>query len=478
MSQRRAIIDIGSNTVRLVIYGGPARAPVVLFNEKVTARLGRAVAESGALSDRAMAQAEAALARYARLLRLNGIDQVQTVATAAARDAANGQEFLARVAALGLEPRLLSGEEEALASAHGVIGAFPGAKGVVADLGGGSLELIDIDGAHCEHGASMPLGTLRLAQLRAAGPEKFARRVQKMLAAADWSGGHSQPLYLVGGSWRALARLAMRQDDWPVDDTHGYTLTPQAAQDLARTIGMGKIKPDAPGVSAGRLATLPDAAALLGVLVREFGPSQVVFSGWGLREGLLYRQLDEAGRSEDPLIAGTIAFARASHVDAAAAHGVAQWITPIAGEPDGLRTAAAALALAGMRLEPNLRARQLQEWALAKRWLGIDAAERGMLAAALRANCGATGELPRLARIASAQQLRDAIGWGLAIRLARKFSGGAVAPLAASRLLPGKSALVLEIDAGFAPLCNDVVEKDLRLLAGWLGLEPQLRIAD
>ena len=137
----RAIIDIGSNTVRLVIYGGPARAPEVLHNEKVTARLGKGVAENGKLGQRAMSTALASLARYRTLLELKGIAEVDVVATAAARDAVNGPEFLAQIRALGLTPRLLSGEEEAITSAHGVIGAFPRAQGVVGDLGGGSVEL-------------------------------------------------------------------------------------------------------------------------------------------------------------------------------------------------------------------------------------------------------------------------------------------------------------------------------------------------
>ena len=109
----RAIIDIGSNTVRLVIYGGPARAPDVLHNEKITARLGKGVAENGKLGGRATAAALASLARYRTLLDLKGITAIDVVATAAARDAANGPEFLQKIRALGLLPRLLSGEEEA-----------------------------------------------------------------------------------------------------------------------------------------------------------------------------------------------------------------------------------------------------------------------------------------------------------------------------------------------------------------------------
>src|ERR1700712_478728 len=166
MDQRRAVIDIGSNTVRMVIYAGPPRAPSVVFNEKVTAKLGKALAETGLLSDKAAGAALSALARYAVLLKVQGITKVETVATAAVRDAANGPEFLAKIAALGLSPRLLSGQEEAVTSAWGVLAAFPDAHGIVADLGGGSLELTDIAGDTCEHGVSFPWGSLRLRALR------------------------------------------------------------------------------------------------------------------------------------------------------------------------------------------------------------------------------------------------------------------------------------------------------------------------
>jgi len=224
LAPSRAIIDVGSNTVRLVVYGGPERAPAVLHNEKVTARLGKGVAETGRLAKKPMAAALAALARYRCLLDLQGVQRVDVVATAAVRDAADGEAFLARVAALGYAPRLLGGEEEALTSAAGVIGAFPGAVGVVADLGGGSLELVDIDGAECHHGVSLPLGTLRLPALRGGAPGSFSRKVGAMLAEVDWTAPHGATLYLVGGSFRSFARAAMHQLAWPCDDPHGFAL--------------------------------------------------------------------------------------------------------------------------------------------------------------------------------------------------------------------------------------------------------------
>lgn len=468
----RAIIDIGSNTVRLVIYGGPPRAPVVLHNEKVTARLGRGLAETGRISEKAAAQALAALARYAVLLRLEGIKAVDAVATAAVRDAENGPELLDRIRALGLKPRLLSGEEEALASAHGVQAAFPDADGVVADLGGGSLELIHISPDGCEHGASMPLGTLRLTALRSAGPAAFGGAIRRELAQAGWAGSQQQPLYLVGGSWRALARLAMQRARSPLDDPHAFELSAQSAAELALALQSGKLAKGLAGIPSGRLAALPDAAALLDVLLHELAPTRIIFSSWGLREGVLLRRLDNAVRLQNPLLAGVAAFADARGSPPALAEKVADWTAAAAGpQPNEvLRLAATMLALASFRAEPNRRVTEAMDWALHKRWIGVSAQDRAMLAATALANAGQVDLPPVLHQLASADQLRQAIGWGLAIRLCRKFSLCVPQVLAGSALTRSTDGLHLSAAADLRPLLTDGVEKHRRNLAQWLGL--------
>ena len=192
-TRKRAIIDIGSNTVRLVVYNGPPRAPVVILNEKVNARLGKDLGRTGAISDKSMRTALPALARFAELLKLLEVETVECVATAAARDASNGPRFLDAVRGFGLSPRLLSGEEEARASAMGVIAAFPGAHGVVADLGGGSLELVEVDRGTSGSGITLPFGTLRLADLRADGPARFAETVREGLERVAWHQGVDLP---------------------------------------------------------------------------------------------------------------------------------------------------------------------------------------------------------------------------------------------------------------------------------------------
>ena len=260
-----AVIDIGSNTVRLVIYEGSPRAPRVVWNEKVAARLGRDLSASGEIPDEAAAEALGALARFALLIEDLDIEDVQTVATAAAREASNGAEFLARVADLGLAPRLLSGEEEAEAAAQGSIGAFPGAHGVVADLGGGSLELVSIAEGKSHHATSLPLGTLRLPALRAGSDKKFDKTVRTELAGAGWAAAHPGPLYMVGGTWRAFAAYAMRKRDFPLTDPHGYRLDIATADKLAAEAMSASPEKlaEMSGISAMRAGYLPDAAAML-----------------------------------------------------------------------------------------------------------------------------------------------------------------------------------------------------------------------
>lgn len=481
MTERHAIIDIGSNSVRLVVYGGPLRAPAVLLNEKVTAKLGKGVAASGQLSEKSRRTALRALGRYATLLELMDVRDVETVATAAVRDAANGPEFLRAVEELGLSPRLLSGAEEARASARGVQAAFPGERGIAGDLGGGSLELTSLEGEVCGPGVTLPFGTLRLPEAREAGPARFSARFRKSLRSTDWSCPDGQRFYAVGGSWRALARAAMHRMHWPVDDPHGFELEPDDAITLCRSLV--RSPPAAiPGVSASRLASLPDAAALMSALIGELHPSKLVFSSWGLREGLFYDRLKPETRMQDPLIAGVSAFAEGFDASALTATMIAGWTaeasTGARAEDERLRLAATMLALAAIRIEPNLRPGLATDWALRKRWIGVDARGRAMMAMAALANSGRTAVPEDLLRLAAPADLREATAWGLAIRLCRRFGGCVARSLSGSELVVRDGKLVLELNSGLRALYNEPVERDLRALATFLELEPALHLID
>lgn len=476
---RHAVIDIGSNTVRLVIYGGPPRAPVVLWNEKVSARLGRDLARSGTIPEAAMNEALVALARFATILAEIGITQTDTVATAAPREAANGAEFIRRVKELGLAVRVLSGEEEACASAYGAIGAFPGAEGVVADLGGGSLELVPVADGACGEGATFPLGTLRLPALRASGG--FERKVAKMVRGSGWARG-SGPLYMIGGTWRALATFAMRAADHPLTDPHAFILGPDDAAHIAERIVRAKPGELAQqrGISKMRAEKLPDAAALLQVMLAELKPDALIFSSWGLREGLYFQTLSPRERAEDPLFAGVAGFVPAQPGSDVGPLAIAEWTAGAAhgggARTASLRLAAAHLATALHRVEPNLRSAQALEWALDKRWVGIDFGGRAMLGAALRGSLGITEPHPSLSRLASPGELREATAWGLAFRLALRLGAGALSPLSASRLTVENGQVCFRVAGRLAPLATGPIVKDLGALAVWLGRAPVLTI--
>ncbi|TIX49610.1 Ppx/GppA family phosphatase [Alteraurantiacibacter aquimixticola] len=484
----RAVIDIGSNTVRLVVYSGTRRTPDVWLNEKVTAKLGRDLEATGKLPDKAMDMALSSLARFAAILRDLEIRDVQCVATAAVRDAKNGAAFLDKVRALGLEPRLLSGEEEANIAAMGVIGAFPGARGVVADLGGGSLELVAIGDGTCHDGISLPLGTLRLGPMREQGEREFRKAVAKELSAAAWAKGQAGeqagPLYLVGGTWRALASFAMHRTKYPLTDPHAFRLSREDAEKVAKKLA--KMNPDQltsiDGISSSRAAGLPDAAAMLRVILSTLKPEGLVVSGWGLREGLLFDRLEQAARDQDPLLAAVTHFTAPRGASLPHATMIAGWtakvVTPNGGGTERLRLAAIMLAQAQRRLEPNMRLKHSFDWAMDKRWLGLEHRERALIGAALRGACNRPEPTPELLQLASEDALREAAGWGLAFRLCRRIGAGSRTSMLTSHLSREDGQLTLWLDKSRAELASEHVVSDLKALADWLGCAPDLRISE
>lgn len=481
----RAIIDIGSNTVRMVVYGGTMRAPVTLLNEKVTAQLGREINTTGRLAADSIELAMRGLKRFALLLEDLGVDDVETVATAASRDASNGPDFLDQVRGLGFEPRLLAGEEEAKVSAQGVIGAFPGAKGMVADLGGGSLELVHIAQGGSEGATTFPLGTLRLREYLEDGDDGVVAMRQRLagkLAAGGWGKPKNAPLYLVGGTWRAMAVYAMEMRKFPLTDPHALELSRQQVLALARKLAQEDPEDlkRVPRLTAMRAAILPRAAVLLQALLRTLKPNSVTFSSWGLREGLIYSGLEDHKRAQDPLLAGVSHFAASRGAPAQLATRIAGWASEAVPTGDAgserLRLSATMLALAGMQIEPNLRTNIGVDWALHKRWLAIDAEGRAMMAATLLAN-GNQLDLPKQLRmLAAPEALEEAICWGLGIRLARRIGARSPKSFQVSRLLRDEDRLVLRLQESHRDLYGVPVEKDLNLLADRLQLEPALEI--
>lgn len=484
----RAIIDIGSNTVRMVVYGGTMRAPTVLLNEKVAARLGRDIASTGNLPQEAIDLAMRGLRRYVLLLEELGIDDVETVATAASRDAENGDDFIAAVESLGLKPRLISGVEEARLSASGVEGAFPGADGVVADLGGGSLELVRIGEQASGEAASLPLGTLRLGEYRQKKASDTRKSLGRELKLAGWGKAANAPLYLVGGTWRSMAVYAMQARNYPLSDPHGFQLSNKEAWQLAEELAQSN--PDTlrqiDRISSMRSASMPDAALLLQALLKKLEPTQLIFSSWGLREGLLYDRLEGHEKAQDPLLAGVANFAAQRGAPPILATRIAGWTADALPQRSGLRikgaerlrAAATMLSLASMQIEPNVRHNHVVDWALHKRWLAIDAQGRAMLAAAISANGNRCNLRDELYQLASEDAVEQAICWGLATRLARRIGARSPRSFQVSRLALEKNKLVLKLADSHRDLFGVPNEKDITLLADRLGVEWELQIVD
>lgn len=485
---RQAIIDIGSNSIRLVVFGGAPRAPVVLFNEKLMAGLGRGVIDRGRLDPDSVSMALAGLARFAALLELMQPLPVRVVATAAVREASDGREFLKAVRALGLPAELLDGEGEAIAAGFGVISALPAADGLVADMGGGSLELVRVAGGEVLDLASLPLGAMRVASIRAGGTGRLRKVVRSLLDPLEWVGAmQGKPLYLVGGSWRTLARVHMQHYGWPLPVLGNYTFPADDARMLkvlVRSLGTAKLL-SIPGIKSGRVLQLDDAAALLAALVAEANPSHVVISAFGLREGLLYQELDPATRALDPLIEGARHAVEGQLQVPGYAEALLGWTDPLfADEPIAerrLRQAVCLLFGTSWAANPDFRTIEGEDLALHGNWIGIDGADRAVMAMALHVALGGDANAPptMLARLAPPERLARARAWGFALRLAQRLSGGAPGPLEAIALELGPDgAVVLATPPEVAALVDAAAERRLTRLAQSLARDVRFEIRD
>lgn len=473
-----AIVDIGSNSVRLVVYSGPRRSPSILFNEKVMAGLGRAVGETGALSDEAQARALEALGRFRLLMSEMGVGRSRIVATAAVRDASNGADFLEQVRAIGLEPEVLPGETEAVMAGMGVLSAIPGADGIVGDLGGGSLELVDLEDGEVTRRRSLPLGVLRVGPLDKGKAAALRSSLAKELSAGGFADrGAGRPLYLVGGSWRALAKLDMSVSDFPLPVTHQYRMAPGRPAELLPIIdGLDREQARKMAISTSRLPTLRTAALLLDALAAGLGSSELIVSSSGIREGLLFDDLDAETRSHDPLIeAVRDAGAKLGRFRE---HGALldRWIAPVFDddEPEAarLRLAACLLSDIAWTAHPDFRAERGLTFALHGNWVGIDMPGRVMLAQALFANFGGGrrfADLP-IASLCTEEQLARALQWGLAMRLGHRLSGGLATGLERSKLVKHEGVLTMELRDSDRALLGESVGRRLKTLAQSLGL--------
>lgn len=466
-----AVIDVGSNSVRLVVYDGLHRAPYPVFNEKVLCGLGRSLDQTGKLDAEAVDHAVRTVRRFVELLRAMQVADIEVVATAAVRDAANGDDFVSKIEQqTGAVIRVLSGTEEARFSSLGVLSACPDAEGIMGDLGGGSLELVALRDGATAQASTLPIGPLRLRNIAT----KPRRLIDDALAGLNWlpavAGGD---LHVVGGAWRALGRIHMARTGYPLKVLHGLALPAADMETLARLIsGLGRTSlKRISGVPKERLDTLPLAALILSRLLRVAQPARVVFSAYGLREGLLFDKLAETRRAEDPLLdlCRRAAQRRArfpEHADE-----LMRWIDPLfvgeTSEQRRLRHAAAVLSDIAWRAHPEYRAESALTDILHGPFVGVDHAGRAWLALSVHARYTGSngGNYTRPARIIIDQDgAAVARQVGLALRLGHTLSGGVPGLLDRSRLQLTGENLILDA-TGSAELIGDVVERRLETLA-------------
>jgi exopolyphosphatase/guanosine-5'-triphosphate,3'-diphosphate pyrophosphatase len=484
-----AIVDIGSNSVRLVAYESLTRALTPTFNEKVLCGLGRGVATTGFLTEDSVAKALAALQRFQVLCRTMEISDVRAVATAAVRDAANGPHFLELAErAIGCEITLLSGPREAQLAALGVVSSIYEPDGVVGDLGGGSLELTEVKGGKVSRGVTLPLGGLSLMELSERSPKKAAKIARDTLAkvkALDNLTGRT--FYAVGGTWRSLARLHMRQRQYPMNVMHNYVIPARDALDFAKLVE--RIEAEAltsiESVSSARRPLLAYGAAVLEEIIRRANPREVVISALGVREGLLFEALAPAEQSQDPLIMAARQFNLLRSRAPAHAEELFQWTSQFLGtthleetsEEMRLRHAACLLSDIAWRAHPDYRGEQSYDLVANAAFVGLDHSSRAFLAlAASYRHVSSDQDVSQQARsLVSARQLDRARILGAAMRVAYIVSAAMPGILPRTPLVAQKGRIALILPSDLAPLNSDRLQTRLRQFARLIGGDPEIR---
>ncbi|MGO4872623.1 MAG: exopolyphosphatase [Roseiarcus sp.] len=476
-----AIVDIGSNSVRLVVYDQLGRAPLPRFNEKSLCRLGEGLAQTGAIAPEGFRRTVQAARRFRAIADAMGVAKIDVTGTEAIRRASNGPALAAAIATeSGLAVRILSGAEEARLSALGVVSGFFRPIGSVADMGGGSLEVAEALDDHVgDRWVSLPLGALPVEAMLAEGVSEAKRRIDAMLKESLPPGLGRPVLYAVGGGWRALAKAHIAAVDAPVKVVHGYTLAASQTRGFAKSLlRLSPAKLAAtPGVPERRARTLPAAALALDRLLKRLAPERIVFSALGLREGLLYSQLAEPERYLDPLLEGAqligLPLARVPEFAPALAAWTGELFSGETPAETRLRVAVCALSDIAWRDSPDLRAEESFRRVLQFPFIGVDHAERVFVAAALHARYAGRLDAPCLSPaigLLTPATRRRAQILGRALLLAYRFSGVVPAVLASARLRVEPDRVRLEVAAIARAPDSEVVAERLKLLADAIGV--------
>ena len=476
-----AVVDIGSNSVRLVIYDSLSRAPIPRFNEKSLCHLGAGLDETGRLNDEAIEATLRAASRFAAIAKAMDVERIDLIATEAVRKASNGQDLIDRLKAeTGHEVRVLSEAEEAHYASLGIISGFYRPRGLVGDMGGGSLEVAEVvDDQVGARSVSLPLGALPVTALL----EKHGKGAKA--AVDDILGDRLPPLltdpvfYLVGGGWRALARVHMSQTNAPVKVAHGYELGLEEARAFAKKVW--RMSPDEiaalPDVPNRRLKTLPAAALVLDRVLKKLRPERILCSALGLREGWLFAKLSEDEKYLDPVVEGAQNFGLPRARVPSFGPALAGWTNGLfPGEVHSekrLRVAVCALSDIAWGDHRGVQAEQSFNRIVRFPFVGIDHAERLWLAAAVYARYNGDFAAPAMQPakdVLSPAQLRRAEILGRAMLLAYRFSGSVPEILETARLKIETDRVCLETSDAVRAPDSDAVRTRLRQLARALGV--------
>src|SRR5215470_2519024 len=490
-----AVIDIGSNSVRLLVYEGLSRSLTPIFNEKVLAGLGREVLTTGLLTPEAIDKALGALTRFRALCDAMRVGRVWAIATAACRDARNGPAFIVEAEkTCGVSIDVLSGRREAQLSALGIISGFHKPDGIVGDLGGGSLELTDVRGRRLKSGMTLPLGGLALQDLSARSLAKAETIVRDALShVAFLRGGRGRDFYAVGGTWRSLTRLHMWQIGYPLHVMHGYIIPSSEALEFSRLVR--RVDPETLSkietVTAARRPLLAYAALVMEHVVRIARPRRVVVSTLGVREGLLFASLGEAEKKRDALIAA----AQELNVlrSRSPRHGeeLADWTDKLVtatgldetSDEKRLRHAACLLADIGWRAHPDYRGEQSLNIISNAAFVGVDHPGRAFIALTVYfRHVGFAGladdELsPHVRELATSRMIDRARVLGAAMRVAYLVSGAMPGILPNTPLVVERGKLKLKLPGKYHNLAGERVFARLRQLARIIGREPAMETA-
>jgi exopolyphosphatase/guanosine-5'-triphosphate,3'-diphosphate pyrophosphatase len=484
-----AIIDIGSNSVRLVVYERLTRAATPIFNEKELCGLARGLAATGRLDSGAIASALMALRRFHALTEQMRVTSLFVFATAAAREASNGRDFIVAVEAItGVPVALLSGVEEARLTALGVISGIHNPNGVAGDLGGGSLEVVDIRGNEIGTGETFPLGGLRLEEVS----EKTLKKAEKIAAeslanSSVLAKGEKRPFYAIGGTWRSLARLHMRQKGYPLHVMHQYSIAPGEASDFCRMVARRDIEAldSIEVVSRNRRALLPYGAAVLEQVIKIMRPSEIVMSALGVREGHLYDILGGQEKTRDPLLAACEELAYLRSRSPRHVIELVPWSRAVfeaigldeTREEARLRHAACLLADIGWRAHPEYRGEQSLNLIAYGAFIGIDHPGRAYLALAnFYRHEGLIDEAlsPHIRELATTRLMERARALGATLRVAYLISGAMPGVVGRTRTEQRGRTLSLVLPPDLAPLGGARVVRRLGALAKLAGLDPAI----